>query len=460
MKLILRIFNLVYIALAAVACVALFTKPLVAINAGLALEKQDVSNLLYDSFSDQVSEEDFGKAIEKSLDEDGKLRLSIKLEIPSTAVITKDSKAITNDLTEQLNDTVNDVVDKLNGTIKELAKIMAKDAGKEAIRDSIAEQIGGESEAAKQTMIEHGITDEYLDDMTTKIMDSLLGENGAEKVETVDELMAVITPNISEIVGMLGSGENPLPDFEGDPEAKTAEMTDEIKEELEKALEENHLLVDGKIVDMDQAIDDFLADFIDQLLGEGGEDGSKEGEKAPEETPAALRRLIVREGEEEKESKLKQKIRDLLNQKIEELNINEYVEQFWYAPLIFTGLLVFPWALFIIVTIIRTIRKSKCWTKPWVVFFFAFLQVIFGIALYLVTTKFIGKILEVISLPEDSPAALLNNASLSVQTSSFIPSILYLVMIPLTIVYIILAHRVKKQHKIEKKERKAAKKAA
>ena len=78
----------------------------------------------------------------------------------------------------------------------------------------------------------------------------------------------------------------------------------------------------------------------------------------------------------------------------------------------------------------------------------------------MVTTKFIGKILEVISLPEDSPAALLNNASLSVQTSSFIPSILYLVMIPLTIVYIILAHRVKKQHKIEKKERKAAKKAA
>lgn len=458
MKLVLRIFNLVYIVLAAVACVALFTKPLVAINAGVALEKQDVSNLLYDNFKEQVSEEDFNKAIEKSLDEDGKLRLEIKLAIPSTAVITKDSKAITNDLTDQLSTTVNDIVDKLNGTIKELAKIMAKEAGKEAIKDSIASQIGGDDEEAKRTMEEHGITDEYVGDMTEKVMNSLLGENGAKKVETVDELMDVISPNISEIVEMLGSGDNPLPDFAGDPDAKTAEMSDEIKDELQKALEDNHLLVDGKIVDMDQAIDDFLADILDDLLG-GKEEGADESGETP--VPGHLRRAILAaESDEEKESKLKQKIRDLLNEKIEDLNINEYIDEFWFVPLILTGLLVFPWALFILISVIRTIRKRKYWTKPWVVFFFAALQVVFGIALYIVTTKFIGNIVDLISLPDDSPAALLKSATLSIQTSSFIPSILYLAMIPLTIAYMILAHKVKKQYKIEKKERKAAKRAA
>ena len=63
-------------------------------------------------------------------------------------------------------------------------------------------------------------------------------------------------------------------------------------------------------------------------------------------------------------------------------------------------------------------------------------------------------------LPLADYADVIDRMNISVQTSSFIPSIFYLIMIPMGIVYAVFRHKVKKQYKAEKEARKAEKKAA
>ena len=201
-----------------------------------------------------------------------------------------------------------------------------------------------------------------------------------------------------------------------------------------------------------------MGSYINESYSFNDETGQEQNEMKENEEEKIEKRLIMRaEGsEEEEESKLNAKIREILNKKIEEFNIKGILEQYWFIPLVFTGVLVLPWAIFIIITIFRSLRKSKCWTKSWVIFTFAILQVILGIVLYLATAKFMSQILGIIPLPENPAIEIIKQSTLIVETSSFIPSILYLVMIPLSIVYIILAHKVKKQYKAEKRAKKAA----
>ena len=144
-----------------------------------------------------------------------------------------------------------------------------------------------------------------------------------------------------------------------------------------------------------------------------------------------------------------------------------------YAPLILFGLMLLgmlPWLLFILVSLIRTIRPHKCWTKTWIIFVFAFLELILGVGLTFglkfampFITETVGK-LEVVGATETAAAKTFNDLATglnaSIKTSAYIPSIIYLAFIPLSIVYAIVRHSVKVDYKEYKREKKAAKHAA
>lgn len=454
MKLVLKIFNLAYIVLAAVACVALLTAPIVQIDASIRAPKEQAVELIYPMFEGQgIEKADFEVAFEKSLDENKTIGFDLNLSLPATSTISKDASEITKSLTDQVNTTVDQIVKNLNPTVKELAKLIAKKAGKDAIKDSIAKQIDTTNPGqSAQIMQDCGITDEYIDNMTEDVLNSLLGneEEGVEAVKTVDELMDRIDGNISDVCHKLSEGE--VAGYEPDGlDEKIASMNDDIEKQLKDALLEAKLCdEDGNINDVDAAIDELLATFLDGLMN-----GDSSSDPA---TKAAPIRVLADDGSEEQESKLNAKIREFLTQKIEEFNINGIVEQFWFVPLIITFGLMLPWLIFILITLIRTLRKKKVWTKSWVIFVFAILQVVFGLALYIATASFTTQILDIIPLPDNPAIEIVRASSLSIQTSTFIPSILYLVMIPMTIVYMVLAHKVKKDYKSEKKGKKKSKK--
>lgn len=450
MKLFLKLFNIIYIALAAVACVALLTKPLVSIDASLNLHKDTISNLVYPSVEDQVKKEDFDNALSKSLDENGNINIGLHIYVPAATVIYKDATSISNGLTEEMTTAADNLINKLTPTVKELAKLIAKDASKTAIKQSIAAQISSSNPDSDPHAImqDAGIDDEYIQTLTDDVFDLLLGneEENIDRVETIDELVLAIDDNISDICTKLADAG--VPGYPSDPvelQAKIDSMSDNIEEELKKSFMDANLCdEDGKIADVDAVMDEVLIKFIDKLIGE-------ETEEEPEEK--SLIRYTRAESEEEKETELKQKIRKLLTKKIDELNIKNIVEQYWFIPLVITLLLVLPWLLFIIITLFRTLRRNKYWTKSWVIFTFASVQVGLGIVLYVFTTRFMSQVVNLLPLPESPAVDVLKGSSLAVKTSSFIPSILYLVMIPLSIIYIICAFKAKKDYKKSKESK-------
>ena len=121
-----------------------------------------------------------------------------------------------------------------------------------------------------------------------------------------------------------------------------------------------------------------------------------------------------------------------------------------------------PWAIFLLVTLIRTISRRKIWTKPWVVFVFASGQLLFGFIITYALTIFKGPIVDALSGVEQlsSFATTLQNTDLTFKTSCFIPSILYVAMIILVIPYMIFCHKIKKDYKQHKRDKRAAKRGA
>lgn len=163
----------------------------------------------------------------------------------------------------------------------------------------------------------------------------------------------------------------------------------------------------------------------------------------------------------EKIKTLKESLTEFVDGYIEDAGIYDIVDQF--GGYIVYGLiaLMVPWALFAIFTIIRTLRRGKCWTKPWIIFTFAFIPVAFAV-IQLATTMFSSQIIDLVSnIPGASQyAEMIGNMGLTISTSSFYAGLVYLAFIPLTIVYMIICHKYKKEYKDDKKAKKLAKKHA
>lgn len=120
---------------------------------------------------------------------------------------------------------------------------------------------------------------------------------------------------------------------------------------------------------------------------------------------------------------------------------------------LFIGVIVFAviWAILIVITLIRTFSSKKPWTifGPWF-WIVGSLQVVLGLALtifckfYLPSMSFMQRALE------GSP---IKSLAVAPRTSMLIPSMIFLGMIVFAIVYTIIAHPVKKEYKDSKNGR-------
>lgn len=129
------------------------------------------------------------------------------------------------------------------------------------------------------------------------------------------------------------------------------------------------------------------------------------------------------------------------------------------------GVLAFfalPWAILVLVSLIRTLRPKKCWTKVWYVFLLGFLQLVLGVVITKGVTIAMGipQVTELLgnvtgSIPYIGP--MIPTAEILIKFSTYWPSLIYVAMIPFTIIYAIFAHGPKKEFKQWKRDRKAAK---
>lgn len=230
-------------------------------------------------------------------------------------------------------------------------------------------------------------------------------------------------------------------------------------EEGAKVLSSNPATLDLKLVDGEVFKSMILRDdpITPAPEGEEGGTGTEGGEQSSEDQLNQMVSDFIK-------SFLKKADLDKLNVNLDEMIGMANVTT--YAMIAIVALVAFPWALFVLITFFRTLRPKKCWTKTWVVFFFAFLQIIFGAAITLGIQYGLPLAMPMVkdalgSIPEAATYVdVLDGLTLSIQTICYIPSLVYLAMIPYTIFYLCFSVGVKRQFKREKREAREAKRAA
>jgi len=122
-----------------------------------------------------------------------------------------------------------------------------------------------------------------------------------------------------------------------------------------------------------------------------------------------------------------------------------------YVPYVLLGIVVlvaFPWALLALVTLIRTFRKYKVWTKPGIVIILAFPQLLFGLVLTYglkYGLPLAAKAVDIIQKVLDA------GATADLRTLCLAPSFVYLAVFAYSIFYVFFAHNAKVEYKLRKR---------
>lgn len=183
-------------------------------------------------------------------------------------------------------------------------------------------------------------------------------------------------------------------------------------------------------------VDTALATLLDQLLNGGKSDKATH--------------RVLRAEPEKSEANIKKTLNDYIRKYIPIDAIKKFSDQVGnkaaYALLGLVVFFIFPWAWFALLTLIRALRPRKVWTSAWMVFVFAFPQLILGIVLRYGTTGILAALGGKIPLLKTLTDIFSPVISFNCLWASFV----YLAMIPFGIVYAIIAHPLKSQLKFEK----------
>ncbi|MBR0301779.1 MAG: hypothetical protein IJQ92_01350, partial [Bacilli bacterium] len=205
MKTVLRIFNIILIALSAVAISFIVFTPLLEMNVNYTVQTTDLENVFKGKLGegeDSISEEELHDIIVTETHGDGiKFSLSLKLEREGL----KKMRDGTND--ERLNalkdevfkPVIQQVIDneEIKGVVNSLAKTMAKKMAKKTLKEQIRDNLLSEDDKANENFFnEIGLTDEFLDQQTETIYNALTG-NGGETKATVSGVTDAIVDVLS-----------------------------------------------------------------------------------------------------------------------------------------------------------------------------------------------------------------------------------------------------------------------
>ena len=202
----------------------------------------------------------------------------------------------------------------------------------------------------------------------------------------------------------------------------------------EYSSEVQYYTVDKIVNDIDSAMNALIDGFLN-----GSSGGSNDS------------RAIVREEDAKtSEDSLKETLKNYLLQMLPK-NVSEAsgpVGQ--YAPYILFALVVMfalPWAWFAFITLIRTLRPRKCWTRLGIVIWGALFQVVLGILLTYGTKYLWPYIAERVDALKDFADAI----NFDIRTGCLIPSFVWLGVVISAIPYWIIRRPVKRLYKLEQR---------
>ena len=483
MKNVLRIFNIILIAISAVAIGFIALTPLMQMNVDYTVETSDLENVFkgkLGSGEDSISDEELHNIIVAQTHGDGiKFSLSLKLESKGM----KKMRDATNDeriqalYDEVFKPVIQQVIDndEVKGVVNELAKTMAKKMAKKTIKEQIMSNLIDGSDKDKQDFLDNaGITDEFLDTQTEIIYNALTGNGGSETatVDSVADSIIEVLKNTEEAF-QTATGSEYDSYKEGGSNYKSDEelegMKDEIKEQLEQMLVENNLADEnGNILSTDEALALIIQQMMDQANGDSSSSSSEP--EHSEEPSIVLHHYEEVKSEEEKTEENKKTLSDVISDAAWKVindnvfkdestknNIGDYMGYVSKYGIIVQYVFMGMWALLALFSLLKIFSRKKPYVYMgffwwFAIVLFGLIEVVFGALLF--AKPILTALKGVITLPD-----ALMNLSFSLYSNLSVSWICNTVLFFFSIAYAVIAHKVKVNYKVEKRAAKAAKAA-
>lgn len=428
MKLILRIFNIVIMAISLIATVFLFASPSFSFNSKIVLD--------IDSFSQFVPENEFTRDLDfvDLLGTDSiQVRIKFSLYPDGVSKIMNGDREIIND--EILAKNIDEIVGIIHEPVDLITELAIRNFLETVITNEITFAVDearqkydpdGVGSSTQEIMDEVGMDEAYFHNFAYALYDSANKEDattdsvGEDLYEQIDSALAT-----AEESGMVD----------------TSSFTDEKKEDLKtyfvSVLHDMNLIEEDGVhirpIGMISYI--YMIDFLKQAL-DGKVEASVLAQKSDENIPEYSDRL--------------------LNTYVITMMPEIVYQIVGYISLgLFIGLFVFAgvWALLFVITLLRTFTK-----KPWTVFGFWFwpigsLQLVLGLGLTMLGKVILPSynVLGMLQIPIELP---IKTIILAPRTYALVPSLLFLGVMILAIVYGIFKRVVKHQVKEEEYDEK------
>ena len=490
MRNVLRIFNIILIAISAVAIGFVALTPLMKMNVDYTVQTTDLENVFkgkLGSGEDSISDEELHNIIVEGTGGDG-IKFSLELKLESKGM--KKMRDGTNDdrvqvlYDEVFKPVIQQVIDneEIKGVINELAKTMAKKMAKKTLKEQIRENLIGDADKENDAFLEEiGITDQFLDQQTETIYNALTG-NGGETTATVSGVTDAIVDVLSNTMDVFVQAANSNPDEYGEygeggtnyHDFEDATEVAELKEEINKQLET--MLVDNNLAEKDPetgevtivSVDEALAMIIEQMMNQATNSSSSSSSSSEESHSLILAHYADSSAEEEaKTEENKKTLSEVVSEAAWKLindnvfkddatknTIGEVLGMVSKYGVIVEYVFMGMWGLLAIFALIKIFSKKK----PYVYmgFFWWFAIVLFGIIeLVFGAFLFIKPILTALKGTVAIPEALAG-LEFSLYSNLSIVWICNTVLFFFSIAYAIIGHKVKRDYKMEKRARKAA----
>ena len=415
MKTILRIFNIVIMALSVLATVFLFSGPTLSLYSNISVSVTDLAKL--------VPETEYTKDIDivKMLGTDTiHLPLSFTLTPTGTREIMDGNRDTFNN--NVIANNIDDISTTLEEPISLITEFTVRGIVKSTIREQIRQQVQDALDAyaiggdAEDTMEEVGMDDQYFEDFSITLYNTLNSDEA-----TVDTASLVLYDQVedalakAESTGMV------------DTSAYGEDAKQEIRDNFINILNQIGLVNDdGTIIKISLVVYVYLSQFLKEQLS-GKVEESELAQKSEESKQDYSRRLM--------KLMVYTLIPDVFYQ------ILGYV-----ATALYIGLYVFAaiWMFLFVWTLIKTLT-SKPWTFFGPLFYLAgILQLVLGLGITI-----LGKFV----LPQADLSKLnifITSVVMAPRSYALLSSIIFVVMVVLAIVYGFFKRRVKKEVKAEK----------
>lgn len=487
MRNVLRIFNIILIAISAVAIGFIALTPLMKMNVDYTVQTTDLENVFkgkLGSGEDSISDEELHNIIVEGTGGDG-IKFSFELKLESKGM--KQMRDGTNDdrvqvlYDEVFKPVIQQVIDnkEIKGVINELAKTMAKKMAKKTLKEQIRENlVSGDDKENENFLDDIGITDQFLDQQTETIYNALTG-NGGEKKATVDGVADAIISVLENTMDVFAQTAASNPEYaeygvEGSQYKSDEElqsMKNEITSQLEKMLVDNNLAETqkdpetGEDVTTIVSVDEALAMIIEQMMNQTTNSSSSSNE---ESSSIVLAHYADSSAEQEAKTEENRKtLSDVVSEAAWKVindnvfkddatknTIGEVLGMVSKYGVIVQYVFMGMWGLLAVFALIKIFSKKK----PYVYmgFFWWFAIVLFGIIeLVFGAFLFIKPILTALKGTVAIPEALVG-LEFSLYSNLSVVWICNTVLFFFSIAYAVIGHKVKRDYKMDKRARKAA----